>query len=202
MVGTFVKLMGNWTQDVAQIAALLRNVGHALATLEAVQRLQNRHPNNVPLFDAMFPDACGLLVGRIHEDVEFTLHQLKQHTTGLGDVVVAMRMAADDAAATATNETTMAMGAGGGDDGVFTFDHLLDIQQLGAQYVLEYERKRDILRRSVFASSGDGDASAVLAAAEEWPDDQPGSIIDGDLAETFLVINGGAGRVTGVVDET
>ena len=200
MVGMFVKLMGNWAQDVAQIEALLRNVGHAMSTLEAVQRLQNRHPKNVPLFDVMFPNACGLLVGRVHADVEAMLHQMKQHATGLGDVVVAMRMVADEAATAAANEGALALG---NDGGVFTFDHLLDIQQLGAQYVLEYERKRDILRKSVFASGDSGDSSAVLEAAAAWPDDQPGSAVDGDLVETFLVMNGGGGdRVVGVSDDT
>lgn len=200
LVGNFVKLMTNWTQDVEQIAELLGNLSNVMSTMEAVQRLQSRHPKNIPLFDELFTDAYGLLLGNMHTEVELLYHQLKLLLAGMGDVVVAMRMSADEATKLATNESPEAFGLP--DEVIFTTDHLLDIVQLSGQYVVEHDRKRALLLREVFAESGESNTSVVgggtassrvLAAAGLWPDDttEDTSFVDLQFAEAFLVMNGG-----------
>ena len=175
VVGTMCKLIQNWNHDVQQIQALLGTVGNLMSTMGAVQRLQNRTPKNMPLFDELFPDAYGLLLGNMSMEVEATYHLLKQHLTGLGDVIAAMHMVSEESAGIVTNELVHVFDT---NDIIYTVDHLLEIQQLTAQYTLEHERKRDlILHRVLVDTVGDEDkkdmsvASVnVLAVAGIWPD--------------------------------
>lgn len=78
-VGSFVKLMISWKQDVSQIATLLHNLQSLVSTAESVQRVQSRHPRPFPVFDELFPEVYSLLTGKLYEEIEAVYHQLKSY---------------------------------------------------------------------------------------------------------------------------
>ena len=172
------KLIQNWNHDVQQIQALLRTAGNVMSTMGAVQRLQNRIPKNIPLFDDLFPDAYGLLLGNMSMEIESMHHLMKQHLNGLGDVIAAMQMVSEESMSIVSNESVHVFDA---NDVIFTVDHLLDIQQLTAQYTLEHERKRDLILRRILIDTLDDqekkDMSVasvnVQAVAAIWADGGP-----------------------------
>ena len=157
------KLIQNWNHDVQQIQALLGTVGNVMSMMGAIQRLQNRTPKNMPLFDELFPDTYGLLLGNMSMEVESMYHLMKQHLTGLGDVIAAMQMVSEETVGIVSNESVHVFDA---NDVIFTVDHLLDIQQLTAQYTLEHERKRDlILHRILLDAIVDEDKKDMSVAS-------------------------------------
>ena len=78
-VGSFVKLMISWKQDVCQIATLLHNLQSLVSTAESVQRVQSRHPQPYAIFDELFPEVYSLLTGKLYEEIEAVYHQLKRY---------------------------------------------------------------------------------------------------------------------------
>ena len=79
LTGSYVKLLNNWTQDVAQIDNLLHNLRILISTGESVQRMEGKYPQPSPLFEVMFTDAYSLLTGKLCSEIEAIYHQLKHY---------------------------------------------------------------------------------------------------------------------------
>jgi hypothetical protein len=197
---SFVKLVCNWNEDVSQITTLLRNLESLQSVILSVRRVKSRTPRDFPLFDEVFTDGYPLLLGKLSSEAEYVLHQLKVFSKRMGDVIAAMTMVNDEASSSIRNESSDTFDSSiEGVEIVFNVDHVLDIQQLCSQYVMEYERKQSILRRLFADESNSGmesEIDTVSSVCDSWSDKSSGSLLDHQLVETFLAMNSGPSQPT------
>ena len=79
-------------------------------------------------------------------------------------------------------------------DAIFTVDHVLDVQQLQSQFMLEYQRKQDLIESltSIPAPVDNMQGPMILLNSDidscmtNWDDGCEQSFIDSSLVEQFL----------------